>query len=289
MEQTVETTTKHKRRRVLPPQTVWPLLFTLGNLVAGFAAIHYAYKGDEWQGPWGWTGLTMAGALVFLGMFLDSLDGSVARLTDSVTELGAALDSLADLVTCGVAPAFMVLALVSTYLGDDGKLILLGPDADLPWGKVVWGIAAVYVCCTALRLARFTVETAPDHLLEDGAAFHGIPSPGAAGLVASLILLHQHVLANGTDAQWFAQAYAFGMPIVMLCGALLMVSSIPYDHFVKRYLGRPQSFKFIAYVVIVLFLCIWWFQATVAFAFVAYALSGPIHAYKNRKKLVQEI
>ncbi|MFT5205738.1 MAG: CDP-diacylglycerol--serine O-phosphatidyltransferase [Phycisphaerales bacterium] len=289
MEQTVETTTKRKRRRVLPPQTVWPLLFTLGNLVAGFAAIHYAYKGDEWQGPWGWTGLTMAGALVFLGMFLDSLDGSVARLTDSVTELGAALDSLADLVTCGVAPAFMVLALVSTYLGDDGKLILLGPDADLPWGKVVWGIAAVYVCCTALRLARFTVETAPGHLLEDGAAFHGIPSPGAAGLVASLILLHQHVLANGTDAQWFAQAYAFGIPIVMLCSALLMVSSIPYEHFVKRYLGRPQSFKFIAYVVIVLFLCMWWFQATVAFAFVAYALSGPIHAYKNRKKLVQEI
>ena len=106
MEQTVETTTKHKRRRVLPPQTVWPLLFTLGNLVAGFAAIHYAYKGDEWQGPWGWTGLTMAGALVFLGMFLDSLDGSVARLTDSVTELGAALDSLADLVTCGCVYGF---------------------------------------------------------------------------------------------------------------------------------------------------------------------------------------
>ena len=88
-----------RKRRILPPQTVWPLLFTLGNLVAGFAAIHYAFKGDEWQGPWGWSGLTMAGALIFLGMFLDSIDGTVARLTRSVTELGASLDSLADLVT----------------------------------------------------------------------------------------------------------------------------------------------------------------------------------------------
>ena len=278
-----------RRRRVLPPQTVWPLLFTLGNLVAGFAAIHYAYKGDEWQGPWGWTGLTMAGALVFLGMFLDTLDGSVARLTDSVTELGAALDSLADLVTCGVAPAVMVLALVSTYLGEDGKLILLGPDADLPWGKVVWGIAAVYVCCTALRLARFTAETSPDHLLDEDVAFHGIPSPGAAGLVASLILLHQHILKVGTDNIWFAEMYAFGIPVVMLLGAILMVSNIPYDHFVKRYLGRPQSFRFLAAIVIVLFISIWWFQATVALAFVAYTLSGPIYAFKNRNnKQVEE-
>ena len=119
-----------RRRRVLPPQTVWPLLFTLGNLVSGFAAIHYAYKDQDWQGPWGWSGLTMAGALIFLGMLLDSIDGSVARLTNSVTELGATLDSLADLVTCGIAPSVMVLSLVGGYLGTDGSLTLLGPDAD---------------------------------------------------------------------------------------------------------------------------------------------------------------
>ena len=273
---------KRSRRKVLPPQTVWPLLFTLGNLVAGFAAIHYAYKPLDWEGSWQWGGLTLGRGLVFLGMFLCSLDGSVARLTDSVTELGAALDSLADLVTCGVAPAVMVLSLVSVYLGEDGTLILLGPDADLPWGKVVWGIAAVYICCTALRLARFTVETSPDHTLDETAAFHGIPSPGAAGLVASIILLHQHVLASGSDSDWFAQAYAFGVPVVMLVAALLMVSNIPYSHFVKRYLGRPQSFRFLASIVIVFFLCIWWFQETVAVGFIIYALTGPITAFKNR-------
>ena len=274
-----------RRRRILPSQTVWPLLFTLGNLVSGFAAIHYAYKGAEWQGPWGWSGLTMAGALIFLGMLLDSIDGTVARLTRSVTELGAALDSLADLVTCGVAPAVMVLSLVAGYLGDDGQLTLLGPDADLPWGKVVWGIAAVYVCCAALRLARFTVETEPAKGPNDHMAFHGMPSPGAAGLVASIILLHQHILAGGGDALWIGRAYAFGVPIVMLLGAIAMVSRIPYGHFVNRYLGRPQSFRFIAIVVIILFLFIWWFQETVAIGFIAYALTGPIHVLKNRDKI----
>jgi CDP-diacylglycerol--serine O-phosphatidyltransferase len=278
-----------RRRRVLPPQVVWPLLFTLGNLVAGFAAIHYAYKGAEWHGPWGWSGLTMAGALIFLGMLLDSFDGAVARLTNSVSELGAALDSLADLVTCGVAPAVMVLALVSSYLGTDGSLTLLGPDADLPWGKVVWGIAAVYVCCTALRLARFTVETEPAKGPNEDMAFHGLPSPGAAGLIAAIILLHQHILAGGTETLWIGRAYAFGVPIVMLIGAIAMVSNIPYDHFVNRYLGRPQSFRFIAFLVIIIFTCIWWFQETVAIGFIAYALTGPIYVLRNRGKIVEEL
>jgi len=277
-----------RRRRVLPPQTVWPLLFTLGNLISGFAAIHYAYKGADWHGPWGWSGLTMAGALIFLGMFLDSIDGSVARLTRSVTELGAALDSLSDLVTCGVAPAVMLLTLVASYLGKDGNLTLLGPDADLPWGKVVWGIAAVYVCCTALRLARFAVETQPEKGPSDHLAFHGMPSPGAAGLIASLILLHQHLLAGGSDALWIGRAYAFGVPIIMLLSAIAMVSNIPYDHFVNRYLGKPQTFRFIAFLVIILFLCMWWFQETVALGFVAYSLTGPIQVFRTRNKKKSE-
>jgi len=281
--QTVIEESEPRLRRVLPPQNVWPLLFTLGNLVSGFAAIHYAYKGAQWHGPWGWSGLTMAGALIFLGMFLDSIDGSVARLTRSVTELGAALDSLSDLVTCGVAPAVMTLSLVASYLGTDGHLTLLGPDADLPWGKVVWGIAAVYVCCTALRLARFTVETQPEKGPNDHMAFHGMPSPGAAGLIASLILLHQHVLASGGDTLWIGRAYAFGVPVVMLVAAIAMVSNIPYDHFMNRYLGRPQSFRFIAFLVIILFLCMWWFQETVVIGFIAYSLTGPVHVIRNRR------
>jgi CDP-diacylglycerol--serine O-phosphatidyltransferase len=280
----------HRRvRKVMPPQIVWPLLFTLGNLVAGFAAIHYATKGENWVGPWGWSGLTMAGSLVFLGMFLDSVDGSVARLTKSVTELGAMLDSLADLVTCGVAPAMMVLALVGSYLGEDGHLTVLGPDADMPWGKVVWAIAAVYVCCTALRLARFNVETHPEEGPDDDIAFHGIPSPGAAGVVVALIMLHQHILANGVEAVWIGRAYAFGVPIVALSCALAMVSNIPYKHFVSKYLVKPQSFRFLSTTVIIIFSAIWWFQETVAFGFVWYALTGPIQVIRNRRQTTEEL
>lgn len=269
-------------RKVMPPQLVWPLLLTLGNLVAGFAAIHYATKGSNWVGPWGWSGLTMAGSLVFLGMFLDSIDGSVAKLTRSVSELGAMLDSLADLVTCGVAPAIMVLALIGSYLGEDGQLTVLGPDADISWGKVVWGIAAVYVCCTALRLARFNVETHPEEGPTDEIAFHGIPSPGAAGVVVALIMLHQHILSTGIEAMWIGRTYAFGIPIVALCCAFAMVSSMPYDHFVSKYLAKPQSFRFLSITVIVMFLAIWWFQETIAFGFIWYALTGPISVIKKR-------
>jgi CDP-diacylglycerol--serine O-phosphatidyltransferase len=148
----------------------------------------------------------------------------------------------------------------------------------------VWGIAAVYVCCTALRLARFTVETEPEKGPNDHLAFHGMPSPGAAGLIASLVLLHQHLLAGGGDALWIGRAYAFGVPIIMLLAAIAMVSSIPYGHFVNQYLGKPQSFRFIASFVIILFLCMWWFQETVVIGFVVYSLTGPIHVLKTRDK-----
>ncbi len=268
--------------RRMPPTVVWPLLFTLGNLVAGFAAIHYAVKDPAWQGPWGWSGLTMAGAMVFIGMILDSVDGSIARLTRSVSEIGASLDSLADLVTCGVAPAIMMLSLVRGYLGDDGQLTMLGPEADLPWGKVVWGIAAVYVCCAALRLARFNVETQPDRCPNDRLSFHGMPSPGAAGTMAALIILHQHLLAVDSGGAWLGRAYAFGVPGVALLCAIAMVSTIPYDHFVNRYFDRPQSFRFLAGTVIIILLVIWWFQETVAIGFVIYACSGPVRLLAGR-------
>jgi CDP-diacylglycerol--serine O-phosphatidyltransferase len=273
----------------MPPQIVWPLLFTLGNLVAGFAAIHYATKDSSWVGPWGWSGLTMASAMVFIGMFLDSVDGSVARLTRSVSELGAMLDSLADLVTCGVAPAMMVLALVGSYLGDEGQLTVLGPDADLSWGKMVWAIAAVYVCCTALRLARFNVETHPEEGPDDSISFHGIPSPGAAGVVVSLIILHQHVLSSGVEAVWIGRAYAFGVPIVALSCALAMVSNIPYQHFVSKYLARPQTFRFLSTTTVLLFAGIWWFQETIAVGFVWYALTGPIEIIRKRQQAQEEL
>jgi CDP-diacylglycerol--serine O-phosphatidyltransferase len=264
----------------MPPVQVAPTLLTLGNLIAGFAAIHYAAKPLDFTGPWGWSSLTLAGALVFLGMFLDSIDGSVARLTRTFSDLGTQLDSMADLVTCGVAPAFMMLRLVSHYLPPEGTAMILGPEADNTFAKIVWGVAAVYVACAAMRLARFNIEV-PGGAVDDHMVFRGLPSPGAAGTVASLIVLHQHVLyvrgASPEDVSvLFARWTAFGVPLVTLLCAAGMVSSIPYVHVMNRYIRGRRSFAYVARLVIPLFLSIWWFQEMLALTFTLYTIYPPL-------------
>jgi CDP-diacylglycerol--serine O-phosphatidyltransferase len=273
-------------RRHIPPISVMPTLITLGNLVAGFAAIHYAAKPIDASGPWGWSTLTVAGALVFLGMFFDAIDGSVARLTESASSIGAQLDSLCDVVTFGVAPAFMMLRLVSHYVGPEGAVTILGPEADTSFAKLLWGVAAVYVCCTTLRLARFNVET-PGAAVEDHLVFRGLPSPGAAGAVASVIVLHQHALhVNNVTPEdvsvVFARWTAFGVPFITLLCAVAMVSSMPYIHFMNRYVRGKRSFAYVARLVIPLFLAIWWFQETLALAFTVYAFSSPARILASR-------
>jgi len=262
-------------RRRLPSLSVIPTLCTLGNLVCGFAAINYALKPLEFIGAGGWSGLTVAGALVFLGMFFDAIDGSIARLTRSTSELGAQLDSLADVITFGAAPAFMMIRLANIHMSPEDGFDIIGPGADSTLGKIVWGIAAVYVCCTALRLARFNVEvgsTANEHL-----TFRGLPSPGAGGAIASLIILHQHFFVVRFDSappDMFARAAALGVPFITLLCALGMVSSVRYTHIVNRYLLGPRSFGYVVRLVIPLLLAIWKFQITLAVLFTAYALSG---------------
>jgi len=262
--------------RHLPPMAVLPTLCTLGNLIAGFAAIHYAARGPEFQGPWQWSGLTFAGALIFVGMLLDAIDGSVARLTRSFTDLGAQLDSFADLVTFGVAPAFMALMLVGRYF-HDGGVTIIGPEADHALGKIIWAIAAIYVSCAALRLARFNVEASAEQH-SDSKRFRGLPSPGAAGAVASLIILHQHLLEArffGEITLGLARWSSLGIPAVMLLCAIGMVSTIGYIHFANRYIRGSRSFAGIVRIIIPLLLAIWWFQEVMAIAFTAYVLSGP--------------
>src|SRR5690606_9692767 len=113
-------------------------------------------------------------------MFFDAIDGYVARLTRTVSDLGGELDSLADIVTFGVAPAYMTLRLVSNYYSMDGTAAVISPAHDDAFARVFWVIAAIYVSCTALRLARFNVETASG-ALDTHLFFRGLPSPGAAG------------------------------------------------------------------------------------------------------------
>ena len=245
--------------------SVLPTLCTLGNLVCGFAAILYASEDADFVGPWGWSGLTCAGVLILLGMALDAVDGSIARLMHSMSELGGQLDSLADVVTFGAAPAYMMLQLLRRDLSVDIGPTIIGPEADDALGKVVWAVAVVYVCCAALRLARFNVETGST--VERSDSFRGLPSPGAAGDVPAA----------------FARGTALGLPFVTLLAAFAMVSSIPYAHVTNRYLSGSRSFAYVVRIVVVVALLMWFPQETLAVLFTAYIIAGPLGALRRRR------
>ncbi|MDG2094200.1 MAG: CDP-alcohol phosphatidyltransferase family protein [Phycisphaerales bacterium] len=271
------------------PTGVWPTLFTLGNLLAGFAAIHFAAKPLDYEGPWGWSSLTVAGALILFGMFLDSVDGSVARLTNAVTDIGGMLDSMADMVTFGVAPAFIVLNLLSQYVGAEGTIAIISPDTGHSLGKLIWAIAAIYACCAALRLARFAVQTQGGQL-GDHLFFQGLPTPGAAGALVGLVLLHEHLMkladgASGNIITWIAGVVVVMLPIMTLLTAIMMVSVIPYRHMANQYLRVKRSFGYTARVVVLLCLMLWFFQETLAIVFFAYVLSGPVGLINERARL----
>lgn len=276
--------------RQLGPTGVWPTLFTLGNLVAGFAAIHFAAKpviaGEAVAGPWGWSSLTVAAVLVLLGAFLDCIDGSVARLTDGVTEMGGQLDSLADLVTFGVAPAFITLHVASQYIGVEGISSIINPDTATTLGKITWAIAAIFVCCAALRLARFNVETASGRL-GDTLTFRGLPTPGAAGAVVGLVLMHEHLAAVSVRSPEGVLPVVVGfiaiaLPFVALLAAIMMVSTVPYRHLANRYLRVSRSFGYLVRVAVLLCLAVLWLQETIAAVFLIYLCSGPWDVLMHR-------
>lgn len=267
---------RRQLRRRAKAVAVLPSLFTLGNLIAGFAAIHFAAKPLSVAfkiGDHEWSSLTVAGVLIFLGMFFDAVDGYVARLTRTTSDIGGQLDSLADIVTFGVAPAYMTLHLVSKfYLATEGAYII-SPTRDDLFARVIWAIAAIYVACTALRLARFNVESG-SNLLADHLMFRGLPSPGAAGCVSSLILLHQHYVP-ATDFPWAARVTGLGMAFILLLCALGMVSRLPYAHVVNMYMRGHRNFGYVVRLAIILAFAAFLPTLALAISFTAYALSAP--------------
>lgn len=266
----VRTHLSRRQRARQKTVAILPSMLTLGNLLCGFTSIFLASRAADMELPLGWTPLTFAGVFVFLGMLFDAFDGSVARLTHNTSELGEQLDSMADMVTFGVAPAFMVIQLI----GVNAPFLSVRSDAYMD--RIAMVIAGIYICCVALRLARFNVEIdEPDEL--DHLSFKGLPSPGAAGTVVSLILLHQHFFNKLEDAHHFIiRATAISMVGIMLLVALAMVSNLRYPHFVNRYFrGRVKFGKFAMALMIIMLLFVAP-QHSIACAFVLYALFTPV-------------
>jgi CDP-diacylglycerol---serine O-phosphatidyltransferase len=260
---------------------VLPTMFTLANLLCGFGSIFFASRPTpplDNPLPFGWSPLTMAAAFVFLGLAMDGLDGRVAKLTRSVSDLGAQLDSMADMVTFGVAPAFMVVQLIGVRAPFVSEL---RPDGNILFDRLAIVVACIYVACVALRLARYNIESTPAGEADRG-LFKGLPSPGAAGTVASLILLHQSFLAQEDQDHLLIRTAAVVMVFISLLTALAMVSQFRYVHLMNRYVRGRAPFGTVAKAVIIGLLLVVWLQGTLAAAFVIYSLSAPsIWAYRR--------
>ena len=260
---------------------VLPTMFTLGNLLCGFASVFIASRPAHLADdplPFGWSPLTMAAAFVFLGLAMDGLDGFIARLTNSFSDLGAQLDSMADMVTFGVAPAFMVVQLIGVRAPFVSEM---QPDGNILFDRLAIVTACIFVACVALRLARYNIESPAPGEAERG-LFKGLPSPGAAGTVASLILLHQSFLAHYPMDHLLIRTAAVAMVLIALLTALAMVSQFRYVHIMNRYVRGQAPFGTIAKAVIIGLLLVVWLQGTLAAGFVIYSLSAPtIWAYRK--------
>jgi CDP-diacylglycerol---serine O-phosphatidyltransferase len=259
--------------------SVLPTLCTLGNLLCGFMAVFFASRPIDMKLPFHASPLSFAAIFIFVGMLFDALDGRIARMTRSVSDLGEQLDSMADMVTFGVAPAFIVVQLI----GVQGPFV---SDATDHWfDRTVLVIASLYVCCAALRLARFNVEIElPSE--KDHTSFKGLPSPAAAGTIASLVLVHQHLAAAFVawldtrpvvfQAPWGMWSVSIGMVAVMALVAFAMVSRLRYVHFVNRFMRGRRPASYIAKAVAAILILTIRPQESIAAVFVIYALSAPL-------------
>ncbi len=256
-------------RAAMRSVAVLPTMLTLANALCGFLAIFLASRPQDMVMPLNWTPLSYAAILIFLGMFFDGLDGRIARLTGSTSDLGEQLDSMADMVTFGVAPAFAAVQLAGV------QMPYFSTSADWPVDRVVLVIASIYVACAALRLARFNIEQPhPENV--DHMFFKGLPTPGAAGTVAGLILVHQHVWGRHDDpSDWPVRLSAYATAAVMLLAAFAMVSRLRYIHVLNRFVRGQAPFRTITRMVVLLLLLATYPQYAIALVFVVYAVSAP--------------
>jgi len=191
-------------------------------------------------------------------MVFDALDGRVARMTGQVSAFGGQLDSLADMVSFGVAPAFITKALAEQVL-------------HLSNHRVTLGFCVFFVLCAALRLARYHVET--DQEDTGDLDFLGLPSPGAAGVVAGIAVFY------GAHFTWELSRYAIqALPFVVPLLGILMISRIPYPHVMNRYFRGSKPMKYLVFFAFlgVVAMVLESVEAVVAALLILYALSGII-------------
>jgi CDP-diacylglycerol--serine O-phosphatidyltransferase len=217
---------------------ILPSLLTLTSIFFSFFAIVSAINADY----------VLAAALILVAGFFDGVDGKVARLTKTTTRFGVELDSLADVISFGVAPA-----------------ILLYMWALAPYGRIGWVSAFVFVACGALRLARFNVQTG--HI--DPKRFNGLPIPAAAMMIATTVLFCHKVGVDPAN---------FGIPLLAVSYLLsfFMVSSVKFHAFKDLTLVKQKPFSSTVAFVLLLALIATSPFIVPFFLCAGYVISGPI-------------
>ena len=215
-----------------------PNLFTTAGLFAGFFAIISAVEAH----------FANAAIAIFIAMIMDGLDGRVARMTHTESDFGAEYDSMADMVSFGLAPA-----------------LLIHQWALTSFGKIGWLAAFVFTAGAALRLARFNTQVG----IADKRYFQGLASPAAAALIAGLVWL-------GVDLGWEGADKKVIAALVSFSAGVLMVSNVRYHSF-KQFDLRGKVPFIVLVAVMLVFAVIYLHPPVVLFSiFFVYAVSGPV-------------
>ncbi len=224
-----------------------PNLLTTAGLFSGFYAVVSSMNGH----------FISAAVAIFIAMIFDGLDGRVARMTNTQSEFGAEYDSMADMLSFGIAPGIVAYnwALSS-------------------FGKFGWLAAFIYVACAALRLARFNTQVG----VADKRYFQGLASPAAAGVIASLIWVGSEYKINGED-------YGLIVGVITIITGLLMVSNFRYNSFKEVNLKGKVNFVVVLLIVLAFVVIASSPENILLFIFVLYACSGPVTTIRSVKKL----
>ncbi len=235
-----------KRENLRKGVYILPNLITAAGIFAGFYSVIATTDGNYATAAW----------FILLAAIFDGLDGKVARLTGTTSKFGVELDSLADVISFGVAPG-----------------VLLYVWALRPFGKLGWLAAFLYVICGALRLARFNVQVST----VESRRFIGMPIPAAACIVATCVLLFYELGGTGTIKM-------ISMVILVFLLAFLLVSNIKYVSLKDPDLFKRQPFIMLVIAIISLVIIIAKPQIMLFLIGMAYLLSGPVACFMEWRK-----
>ena len=235
-----------KRENLRKGVYLLPNLITAAGIFAGFYVIIAATDGNYQRAAW----------FILLAAIFDGLDGKVARLTGTSSKFGVELDSLADVISFGVAPG-----------------VLLYLWALRPFGKLGWLAAFLYVICGALRLARFNVQVST----VESRRFVGIPIPAAACIVATCVLLFYELGGTGTIKM-------FSMVVLVFILAFLMISNVEYLSLKDPELFKRQPFLILVVAIMLLIVIVAKPEVMLFLVGMAYMISGPVVHYLGWRK-----